>query len=207
MNNSSTCRIFDEDPEMYAAIRNAQGSFTAFAAELADDRSRVVPMIDVAVVKAMFSDSHRSATIEHMWVEDLEIHGGMISGTLVDDPTKLRGISSGQRVTFPSECVSDWVLVTECGARGGFTLPIILKRLSRDERDSTANQAPYSWFLSEQERERLADAERAKHIPQDGRVQCSKCGVSILPATAEMNHGICMRCSRKADGSWGKFRK
>jgi len=50
----------DADPEMQQAYENARGSFRYFWRELSWERRRIVPGLDLACVKAPFSDGEQS---------------------------------------------------------------------------------------------------------------------------------------------------
>jgi uncharacterized protein YegJ (DUF2314 family) len=74
--------MFDsKDPEMQQACQAAQASFRYFWRELSWERRRIVPGLDIAMVKLPFTDRPRTdgnSEFEHMWIGDtLHIRSGL----------------------------------------------------------------------------------------------------------------------------------
>jgi uncharacterized protein YegJ (DUF2314 family) len=131
--------MFDDiDPEMQAAYQSAQASFRYFWRELSWERRRIVPGLDMAVVKLPFTDGPRTdgnSEFEYMWVGDIGFDGDSVSGTLLNSPNWLTSVSEGGAVSVPFEHLTDWMMASDSRAYGGFTVNLMRSRMSRRERD------------------------------------------------------------------------
>ena len=90
MNDSETSPVFffdNDDPEMQRAYEQARATFRYFWREIAWEQRRIVPALDLACVKAPFSDPGEvdseddEAQVEQMWVSDVRFDGRLITGT------------------------------------------------------------------------------------------------------------------------------
>jgi uncharacterized protein YegJ (DUF2314 family) len=116
-----------DDPEIDAAIAEAQRQLPEFRRALDIDARRLIPQIEGSLVKARF-ESMISHKIEHMWLEDAGFDGDMIVGTLASEPHDIPEHSKGDWVTVSQEAISDWAY-RECGRTyGGFTIRVMQKR-------------------------------------------------------------------------------
>lgn len=95
------------------------------------------------MVKARFSDSPSKQGDEHMWVNQVEFDGQLISGILSSTPNELRSVKAGQKVSFPLERLSDWLLVEHGKARGVFTVQLLRSRMSDQERRAHDGHYPF----------------------------------------------------------------
>src|SRR5688572_26074633 len=118
-----------DDPEMQRAYEQARESFRYFWREIAWDRRRIVPALDMAAFKAPFTDAasgsgHGDAPdAEHMWVSDVDFDGEFVSGVLGNDPNWLTSVKAGDAVRMPVDQISDWMYVKNGGvAYGAFTV-------------------------------------------------------------------------------------
>src|SRR5262249_21339209 len=110
MSESQQSPVFfseDSDPEMQRAYEKARASFRFFWREVAWERRRIVPALDVAAVKAPFSDGKRGSRsqatpeIEHMWMSQVDFDGQAVSGVLMNSPNWLTTIKQGDPVRVP----------------------------------------------------------------------------------------------------------
>src|ERR1700757_632446 len=99
MSESQPSRVFvfdNSDPEMQRAYENARATFRYFWREIAWERRRIVPALDLACVKAPFSDGKQAAPakgtpeVEHMWLGEVDFDGRSVSGVLLNDPNWLK---------------------------------------------------------------------------------------------------------------------
>ena len=79
--------LFDNsDPLMQLSYQKARGTFRYFWREIAWERRRIVPALDLACVKAPFSDggpkTGDSPQVEHMWLSEVDFDGEFVSGVL-----------------------------------------------------------------------------------------------------------------------------
>src|SRR5205823_13626232 len=93
MSESQPSKVFmfdDSDPEMQRAYEKARATFRYFWREVAWERRRIVPSLDLACVKAPFSDGKKAGgntgdpEVEQMWLGDIDFDGQLISGTLLN---------------------------------------------------------------------------------------------------------------------------
>jgi uncharacterized protein YegJ (DUF2314 family) len=116
-----------DDPEMNAAIEEAQRRLPEFRRALDIDSRRLIPQIEGSLVKARF-ESPSTHKIEHMWLEDAGFDGDMIVGTLASEPHDIPEHSKGDWVTVLPEAVSDWAYREGGRTFGGFTIRVMQKR-------------------------------------------------------------------------------
>jgi uncharacterized protein YegJ (DUF2314 family) len=132
--------MFDNsDPEMQAAYARARDTFRLFWREVAWDRRRIIPALNLAAVKAPFSDPKTRGAkgepeVEHMWLTDVDYDGEMVSGELVNAPNKLKTIKQGDTLSVPVGGLSDWMYVLNDIVFGGFSVNLLRARMSAKER-------------------------------------------------------------------------
>jgi uncharacterized protein YegJ (DUF2314 family) len=128
----------DQDTEMQQAYRAAQASFRYFWRELSWERRRIVPGLDMTMVKVPFTDGPRTdgnPEFEQMWIGDIGFDGDSVSGTLLNAPNWLSSVSEGSAVSVPFGHLTDWMMTADGRAYGGFTVNLMRSRMSRRERD------------------------------------------------------------------------
>lgn len=143
--SDSVIPVQADDPQLEAAMKDAREHFPEFWRVISADYKRVIPVYECALVKAYFFDSDAPNSGEHMWVQDVEYDGKMITGTLVDTPVHVQSVKSGQEVSFPLTRLSDWLYVEDGKAVGAFTVKVLRKRMSVKERNAHDNHYPFSF--------------------------------------------------------------
>ncbi|RQO65201.1 hypothetical protein DBR43_30580 [Pedobacter sp. KBW06] len=126
-----------DHPEMVKAFQKAQETFKYFWRELSWEFRRIVPALDLACVKVAFLEhvSDQSAPIvEHMWINDVQFDGYVISGTLANDPNELSNVKNGDFVEVPLNQISDWLFTSGGKTYGGFTIQVIRADMDEQER-------------------------------------------------------------------------
>lgn len=165
MSESEQSRVFfseGDDPEMQLAHENARANFRYFWREIAWERRRIVPALDLAVVKAPFSDGRRedlteeTPEVEHMWISDIDFDGRALSGTLMNSPNWLKSIEQGDTVRVPLGQISDWMYVIRNEVFGAYTVNLLRSRMSRRERQEHDD----AWGLN------FGDPERIRIVPE-----------------------------------------
>lgn len=131
----------NNDKEMEEAGAKARQSFRIFWREIAWERRRIIPGLDVTAFKASFSDPPEMRAknpdgleVEHMWLSDVDFDGKVISGTLLNEPNSLQSIHEGDRVRLGGKQLCDWLYVIQGQAYGGFTIDVLRSRMSPKER-------------------------------------------------------------------------
>ena len=139
---SSTVVIFDNsDPEMRGAYEQARSTFRYFWRELAWERRRIVPALDLACIKAPFSDgssklrTEASPEVEQMWLNEIDFDGHLVSGILINDPNWLKSVKVGDSARFTLNQITDWMYVIDGEVYGAFTVNLIRSRMNVKERE------------------------------------------------------------------------
>lgn len=126
------------DPEMEGAYEQARSTFRYFWREIAWERQRIVPAMDMAVVKAPFSDGDPPAgddsQVEHMWLTDVDFDGQAVTGVLANDPHWLTSVGAGDAARIPIGRISDWMYATSGTVYGAYTVNLMRSRMSPRER-------------------------------------------------------------------------
>ena len=129
----------DKDLEMQQAYQAAQASFRYFWRELSWERRRIVPGLDMTMVKLPFTDGPRTdgnPEFEHMWIGDIGFDGDSVTGTLLNAPNWLTSVSQEEAVSVPFGHLTDWMMTVDGRAYGGFTVNLLRSRMSHRERDA-----------------------------------------------------------------------
>jgi uncharacterized protein YegJ (DUF2314 family) len=153
MSDSEPSKVFlfdNSDPEMQAAYQNARATFRYFWREVAWERRRIVPGLDLACVKAPFADGAGAAAaqnkpeVEHMWLSEVDFDGQVVSGVLLNAPNWLKTVKQGDAARIPLAQISDWMYAGSMfvpGQRcarsevyGAHTVNLMRARMGRRER-------------------------------------------------------------------------
>jgi len=125
------------DPAMVHASEEAQRTFRYFWRELHWERRRIVPGLDMAMVKLPFTDGPRTdgrPDYEHMWVDDLDFDGETLSGVLINQPNWLTSVKQGDFIQMPFSHLGDWMMSVGGRAYGGFTVNLMRAGMDSQER-------------------------------------------------------------------------
>ena len=103
MSESQSSQVFmfdNSDPEMQRAYEAARLTFPYFWREVAWERRRIIPGLDLACVKAAFSDGQKehsdgAPSTEHMWFSDIDFDGECVDGVLVNSPNWVKSVKKG----------------------------------------------------------------------------------------------------------------
>jgi uncharacterized protein YegJ (DUF2314 family) len=143
--------LFDnDDPEMQRAYGSARATFRYFWREIAWERRRILPALELACVKAPFSDGEQrtgaenTPEVEHMWLSEVDFDGRFVSGVLVNAPNWLTTVKEGSSARIPLEQISDWMYAISGEAYGGWTIHLLRSRMSERER----REHDAAWGLS-----------------------------------------------------------
>ena len=106
MSESNVILFGGDDAEMLGASEKARATFKYFWRELAWEHRRIVPALDLACVKAAFTDGpgakrkDSEPEAEHMWVDNVDFDGKFITGNLLNSPNWLKSIKQGDEVSI-----------------------------------------------------------------------------------------------------------
>jgi uncharacterized protein YegJ (DUF2314 family) len=122
------------DAEMEEASVNARKSFNIFWRELSWEMRRIVPGLDMSVVKRGFPTNEKSnLSLEHMWVGDISFDGKIVRGNLLNQPNQIDNLNQGDSVEFDYEEISDWMYSINNNVYGAFTVNVLRSRMSKKE--------------------------------------------------------------------------
>lgn len=127
-----------DSPEMIAAFKKAQETFKYFWRELSWEYRRIIPGLDLACVKVAFSQEfpgQEDPVVEHMWINEINFDGEIISGILINQPNELTNVNSGEPVAVPPGMISDWLFSIDGNTYGGFTIHTIRAMMDAEERE------------------------------------------------------------------------
>lgn len=113
--------IGPDDPEMQAAVAQAQESWHRFVAAFEDREGEAFS------VKAPITYSD---TTEFIWLSVSALEGDQIFGTLGNDPADLGPLKFGSKVVVPLADLNDWCYIDSQGElQGGFTIEVVRKAM------------------------------------------------------------------------------
>ena len=125
------------DAEMEPATAAARATFRYFWRELAWERRRIVPAMDLCVIKLPFRDPGAAdGPVEYMWVDDVDFDGRILRGTLVNSPQQLRKVQQGDPVERHLTELTDWMFAIDGRVFGAFTVSVMRSRMKPAERAS-----------------------------------------------------------------------
>jgi uncharacterized protein YegJ (DUF2314 family) len=125
------------DEEMDRASVRARETFRYFWRELSWESRRIVPGLDLSLVKAKFEEPEiKGPNVEHMWVSEIACDGEVVVGKLVNQPNWLRKITKGATVVVPIAELEDWMYAQKGRVYGGFTVNLLRARMTPEERAS-----------------------------------------------------------------------
>ena len=117
-----------DDPEMTAAIDEARKTLPDFWNMFASP----APDVGQFSLKVAIRDGDKNIA-EHFWLGDLQTQeDGRIEGTINNVPNHVKSVSHGQRYTFASDQISDWMFYRRGKIVGGYTIRPMLKRLPKE---------------------------------------------------------------------------
>jgi uncharacterized protein len=143
MSDSEPSKVFmfdNSDPEMQRAYEKARASFRYFWREVAWERRRIIPGLDVACIKAPFSDSEpstdgeESPDVEQMWLGEVDFDGQFVSGVLLNSPNDLKSVKAGDSARMQLGEISDWMYAIGGEVYGAYTVNLMRSRMDKRER-------------------------------------------------------------------------
>jgi uncharacterized protein YegJ (DUF2314 family) len=123
---------YRNESELAGAAALARSTFRLFWREMSWEYRRIVPAYGIACVKLAFEEDGR---VEHMWVSEVQFDGETLRGTLLNAPDQIRNVHEGDAVTVPlGPRLSDWMLASERGVMGAYTVQAIRSKMGEQER-------------------------------------------------------------------------
>lgn len=106
----------DEDPQLAAAVAQANQRFGEFLEALADRKPE-----ETFAVKVPFRDDFGK---EYMWLTVSRVDGDTIYGQLGNDPQCVKSVKRGQPVKVARKTLNDWLYTRGDQTHGGFTVAV-----------------------------------------------------------------------------------
>ena len=122
-----------DDPQMTAAIGSARRTLPEFW------KSLQAPAADESefYVKLAISDG---TDTEHFWIGRIRQENGKLMGSVSNYPELVKGIRFGQKVEIDERLISDWKFMKAGRMKGGYTIAVLLTRISKEEADEIKRQ-------------------------------------------------------------------
>ena len=125
------------DPAIEKASTYARQTFKYFWREIYWERRRIVPALDLAVIKLAFTDGHRNdghPEVEHMWVDEVTFDGDQVGGLLISSPNFVKSVAQGDFVSASLHELGDWMFAIKGIAYGAYTVNVIRSQMPPHER-------------------------------------------------------------------------
>jgi uncharacterized protein YegJ (DUF2314 family) len=126
-------RIEDKDAQMKKAVAEARGNLHVFIAALNDPAKG---QHDFEIKKPFIKDGQ----VEHIWLSDVRYSGHRFHGRVDNTPHKIKGLKFGDRVSVNPNEISDWAFVDHGKLVGGYTVRVVAKNLTPEERRAFENE-------------------------------------------------------------------
>jgi uncharacterized protein len=168
MSESQPSPVFmadNNDPQMQRAYENARATFRYFWREVSWERRRIIPALNLASVKAPFSDGEQTRgtkdtpEVEQMWMSEVDFDGQFVSGVLLNSPNWLKTVKEGDAARFPLGEISDWMYAISGEVFGAYTVNLLRSRMGRRERQ----EHDQAWGLN------FGDPTKIRVAPEPGK--------------------------------------
>ena len=81
--------------------------------------------------------------MEHLWLADVTISGNRFVGYVDNQPTKIKGLKMGERVSVDPNEISDWAYIQNGRLIGGYTIRVLYMELSPGRRAALEKEAKF----------------------------------------------------------------
>jgi uncharacterized protein YegJ (DUF2314 family) len=122
-----------EDPEMNTAIAEAQKTISIFWTAFdkpASDESEFF-------LKLAITDGKE---VEHFWIGNIRKEKNTISGIVANDAELVSNVKFGQKILIDEKKISDWKFMKGGVTKGGYTIAVLLPRISKEEASEVKKQ-------------------------------------------------------------------
>lgn len=120
--------VSTDDADMNAAIKEAQNTYPDFLKVWRSDN----PKYEGFTVKQEFETATGGG--EHIWLTDLFEKGNDVYGILANEPLDKVRVKLGDTIKIDPKMLSDWMYFEGDKTYGGFTVRVLRKDLSEEER-------------------------------------------------------------------------
>ena len=136
-NSQSTDEVVNvatDDVEMNEAISSAQESLSHYWS-IYENRNNGESNF---ALKVRIEDE--MGNVEHFWAVDIRKQDGKIFGVIDNEPVYVKTVEYGQEIEIPDKDISDWTYVKDNKTYGGFTIRVLLDRISKEEAEQIGSQ-------------------------------------------------------------------
>ena len=134
--NKGSAVVEDNDDAMDRAVTKARESLGFFLAALQAKK----PDSHDFEVKKCFIDGDK---VEHIWVGNIRWDGKRFHGRVDNKPLDVSNVHLGQGVTVTPEDLTDWMFVKDGKLMGGYTMRVLYRRMSPDEKAEFQKEADF----------------------------------------------------------------
>jgi len=127
-----------DDPIMNAAMEKARASVKIFIAALNNQKLGQSGFS----VKMAFSDGENT---EHMWLSPVTFDGTAFTGTVNNDPEKVKTVKIGQKASVTPDKISDWMYIDNGKLVGGETMRAMRATMSPADRAVYDKSVPFTF--------------------------------------------------------------
>jgi uncharacterized protein YegJ (DUF2314 family) len=120
--------LTNEDKEMNEAIQEAKRSFPAFLSAL-----EKMDTTDSHSFQIKMRFDHPDGG-EHIWIDGITMINHNLVGVIANNPVSINEIKIGDTITIDKNRISDWMYFKGKAVHGGYTIKLLRKRMSPDER-------------------------------------------------------------------------
>jgi uncharacterized protein YegJ (DUF2314 family) len=126
MSDPDSLSVQGDDPEINAAIAEAQRRLPEFRRIIADDSRRIIPMYAGAFVKVCV-ENEITRGFEHIWLEGVYFDGQNVGGWVLTSPHDI-SLTKGEELTLPVSRITDWMYYEGETLHGAFVENILMRR-------------------------------------------------------------------------------
>jgi uncharacterized protein YegJ (DUF2314 family) len=136
---SNYTHVEDDDAAMNAAIAKAKATVADFIRAFNEKKLGAKEFF----VKKPYSTP--GGGMEHMWIEVLEEHEGVLKGRIANEAEETHEVKMGQTVSLKTSEISDWKYQEGAKLIGGFTIRYFVERMSPKEREAFFKEAGFEF--------------------------------------------------------------
>lgn len=126
-NQPDIYNVESNDIEMNKAIENAKQTLDSF--EIAfKNNSRVFTFFGL---KKRFEEN---GIVEHIWIGNIKNVDGKFYGIVDNLPEKINNVKLGDTIEINKNEISDWMYLKNSKLYGGYTIRLLVKRMSENEK-------------------------------------------------------------------------
>jgi uncharacterized protein YegJ (DUF2314 family) len=128
--------VAEDDSAMTAAIGKARHTVSTFVQHLEHPTATQT----FASVKLPLTEGD---AVEHVWISNVRFAGGRFHGRIDNDVQSIPRWKHGDTVSVPADSISDWLVIDDSVALGGYSIRALRAKMSPRERAEMDAASPY----------------------------------------------------------------